>query len=251
MVLIAEVFSCSTAHLLPKSICLAQPSSEFNIQSLNMRSIMWSFLLLYSFTLGVPTTDGLHGRESNIRDDAGKMKTYTVYPRDRTNADMLKRTEGWNGVSERDTVKRPELSLVNNPVPVAPPPAPAPYAQGTCGIHVTEWRSAYADPGVYDLEITMTDNDQAQIGYTQRTPASADNPLHFQSKLEDDLVCVPESQNNYIAFALGKQQWPSDGDFAPGVIPSCNTQQMWSDDNGFEAVRKPPLHTKKAFINVK
>ncbi len=156
----------------------------------------------------------------------------------------------WNGVSEQDNPKKPRPPPANNPVTAGPPPASAPYAQGTCGIHVTEWRSPFDESGNYDLEVTMTDNKQAQIGYTQRTPASANNPLRFQSKLEDELVCVPELQNNYIAFALGEQQWPSDGNFAKGAIPSCTVPPKWSEDTGNEVVRGPPLHVEKPLINV-
>lgn len=64
----------------------------------------------------------------------------------------------------------------------------------------------------------MTDNAGNKIGYTQRMgeglyPFSDSNPLQFQSKLEEVLTCKPEQQYDYIAFALGQQAWPSNGDF--------------------------------------
>ena len=112
--------------------------------------------------------------------------------------------------------------------------AVAPYAQGTCHIHVKQWD--IDGSGLYDLEVTMTDNDGNQIGYTQPLgddssvnyvpPSDNDgysdsNPLSFQSKLEDILGCRPEKHDDYIAFGLGDQAWPSDGDFADGNVPSC------------------------------
>lgn len=66
----------------------------------------------------------------------------------------------------------------------------------------------------------MTDNDKNQIGYGERWgPYSSTNPLQFMSHLEDLLTCMPEEHNDYIAFALGPQQWPSS---ATGSIPSCS-----------------------------
>ncbi len=86
---------------------------------------------------------------------------------------------------------------------------------------------AISPNGEYKLEVTMTHNNKAQIGYTEPTQANATHPLHFQSKLEEVLVCVPETQNDYIAFALGAQQWPSNGKFVLGAVPS-RTENKWS-----------------------
>lgn len=100
----------------------------------------------------------------------------------------------------------------------------APYAQGTCHIHVHQW-SRDGD-GKYDLEVLMTDNGGNQIGYTQPLGGAdgytASDPLQFQSKLEEVLTCVPEKEHDYIQFYLGQQAWPSDGDFVSGAIPSCS-----------------------------
>jgi hypothetical protein len=115
------------------------------------------------------------------------------------------------------------------PIPTAP--TAAPYAQGTCGIHVTQ-RDVDSN-GLYDLEVLMTDNDHNQIGYTQplggNNGYSASNPLQFQSKLEAVLTCIPQKQNDYIQFYLGAQAWPSDGNSAPGAVPSC-TVGGWDGD---------------------
>ena len=80
--------------------------------------------------------------------------------------------------------------------------------------------------GTYDLDVLMTDNSGAQIGYTEPLGGTdgytASNPLQFESKLEDVLTCVPEKDHDYIQFYLGQQAWPSDGDFADGAVPSCS-----------------------------
>lgn len=130
----------------------------------------------------------------------------------------------WKEVDEDHNPKKSAAS------PVGPAPGTAPYAQGTCGLQVTEWKATFDDSGNYDLEVLMTDNNKTQIGYTQRTQANASVPLYFQSRLEDELECIPEAHHDYIQFALGAQQWPSDGKFAPGAIPSCNVPAQWSGD---------------------
>lgn len=111
--------------------------------------------------------------------------------------------------------------------PAATPTPVAPYAQGTCGIHVMQ--VDVSGNGKYALGVTMTDNDGNQIGHAQGVPYSDSNALGVQSKLEDTLWCKPEKQNDYIAFALGDQAWPSNGDFADEAVPSC-TVGDWKDD---------------------
>jgi hypothetical protein len=139
----------------------------------------------------------------------------------------------WNEVDEAHNPKKassdpliyPAASIEPAPAPTSqtagPPPATAPYAEGVCAINVTQMEVAVNPNGEYKLEVTMTDNNKAQIGYTEATQANATHPLYFQSKLEEVLVCVPESRNDYITFALGAQQWPSNGKFALGAVPSC------------------------------
>lgn len=153
----------------------------------------------------------------------------------------------WNRVSEADNPKKAGAASVTSTsqptttVPLtttAPPATPtplAPYAQGTCHIHVIQWD--IDGNGLYDLDVLMTDNDGNQIGYTQplgdpsgenyvppddNQGYSDSDPLNFQSKLKDELVCTPEEHNDYIQFSLGPQAWPSDGDFADGAIPTCS-----------------------------
>ena len=140
----------------------------------------------------------------------------------------------WNEVDEAHNPKRADAAsaatslATTGPAPFptsqtsGPPPATAPYKQGVCGIHVKQTTVAGDPGGEYELEVLMTDNGKAQIGYNRPIQVNASHPLDFQSKLEDVLVCVPESQNDYIAFALGAQQWPSNGNFASGAVPGCS-----------------------------
>lgn len=138
----------------------------------------------------------------------------------------------WSEVDEAHNPKKdaaaaatptPSTTTQDSPPPIPTGPTAAPYAQGTCAIHVTQ--RDIDGRGLYDLEVLMTDNDHKQIGYTQPLGGtngySASNPLQFQSKLEAVLTCIPESQNDYIQFSLGKQAWASNGNFAPGAVPSC------------------------------
>ena len=105
------------------------------------------------------------------------------------------------------------------------PPAPsstAPYAQGTCSLHLRQWKDPNKPTnGNYKLEVTIYDNDHKQIGYQGQTLASASSPLHVKSLLEDPLVCVPEEHNDYVQFALGNQAWPSDGGSNQQIVPRC------------------------------
>lgn len=111
---------------------------------------------------------------------------------------------------------------------VLKPRGTAPYAQGTCAVHIKQ-RSVSGDAsGLYDLEVAMTDNDNNQIGYTQMLGGnngySGANPLQFQSKLEDVLTCLPEQA--VIFFTLGAQAWRSDN--FNGNFPGCNVG-VWDD----------------------
>lgn len=51
------------------------------------------------------------------------------------------------------------------------------------------------------------------FGYTQPVDTTATSPLQFRSKLEDVLICVPESKDFYIALqprcVKVVQQWQS------------------------------------------
>lgn len=142
----------------------------------------------------------------------------------------------WNGVTEANN---PKKVAANAPASTTPT---APYATGTCNIQLNQWQAAMNENGNYGLEVSMTDNDGTQIGYTQRLndyEFSDSKPLGFQSKLEDILYCKPEQKNDYIAFAAGTQAWPSDGKLAPGAVSSCTTSN-WSEDtaHGLEIVSR-------------
>lgn len=67
----------------------------------------------------------------------------------------------------------------------------------------------------YDVEVTMFDNAKTQIGYQSRTGTDGSNPVSVSSALEDDLVVIAESQDDYIQYTLGPQTWPSNGKFGP------------------------------------
>lgn len=143
----------------------------------------------------------------------------------------------WNRVTEADNPKKAGAATIDQSttqaattvlsttqVPPSTPTPIAPYAQGTCHIHVYQWNRD--GEGKYDLDVLMTDNDGNEIGYTQPRGGAdgytASDPLQLQSKLEDVLTCIPEKENDYIQFSLGQQAWPSNGDFVPGAIPSCS-----------------------------
>ena len=107
--------------------------------------------------------------------------------------------------------------------PPPPPPAPsAPYAQGVCTFHLTEWY--YGDiAGVepFGLEILMKDAAGTQIGWQVHTAADASHPLNVKSKLEAVFVITPEEQHSYIQFTLGGQSWASNQKFGDKDVPFC------------------------------
>lgn len=146
------------------------------------------------------------------------------------------------------TTVPPSITIPPSTSVAASTPAPvAPYAQGTCHVHVTQWN--IDGDGDYDLEVTMTDNDNNQIGYAERGgPYSDSNALGFQSKLEDLLWCKPEKHNDYIAFSAGAQAWPSDGDFADGAIPSCSVGG-WDGNPLYDIVASRFILSFKNFAN--
>ncbi len=118
--------------------------------------------------------------------------------------------------------------------PLTPPPAPvAPYAQGTCSFHLTQWADVTSSVP-YSVEIRLFDNNKNQIGYQAKSTASDTSPLLVGSKLEDLVVIKPESQNDYIAFAIGRAQaWPSS---QSNGIPSCIV-------GGWDASNNPQVRT--------
>ena len=111
----------------------------------------------------------------------------------------------------------------NTPAPVAP------YAQGTCSLHATEWALLSGDGGTtLFAEVRMFDNNHNQIGFVAKTKAGAGNSLRLNSKLEDPLVITPEERNDYIQFTLGAQAWPSSQDKG---MPKCTVGGWDGTDN--------------------
>ena len=121
----------------------------------------------------------------------------------------------------------PDPTPIPNPPgsqgPPPPPPPSAPYAQGVCTFHLTEWY--YGDiAGVepFGLEILMKDAAGAQIGWQVHTAADDSHPLYVKSKLEDVFVITPEEQHSYIQFTLGQQSWASNQQFKDTDVPWCS-----------------------------
>ncbi|KAL9087247.1 MAG: hypothetical protein Q9165_006741 [Trypethelium subeluteriae] len=107
------------------------------------------------------------------------------------------------------------FQLCNDPVGSQ---AVAPYAQGTCSLHLTQWdydADLESRTPRYDVEVKILDNSKAQIGFQSRTGCDASTPVYVPSALEDDLSVIAESTHDYIAFSLPGQSWPSDGKFGP------------------------------------
>lgn len=100
----------------------------------------------------------------------------------------------WNDVDTRDLA------------PQAPPPPPgptAPYAEGTCSFHLTEWRegifSRFSVPR-FTVEVTMYDDKKNQIGHVDRTSASM--TLNVRSKLQNYLLITTKGIQGVIDFRL-------------------------------------------------
>ena len=121
----------------------------------------------------------------------------------------------------------PDPTPVPNPPggqgPPPPPSAPsAPYAQGVCTFHLTEWYYGdYPNLEPFGLEILMKDAAGTQIGWQVHTAADASHPLYVKSKLEDVFVITPEEQHSYIQFTLGGQSWASNQKFKDTDVPWC------------------------------
>jgi len=108
------------------------------------------------------------------------------------------------------------------------PAAVAPYAQGTCSLHLTQWDyEDLLDGPRYDVEVKMFDDAKNQIGFQERTGSQGDTPVFVASALEDWLTVTAESQNDYIAFNLAPQSWPSNGEFGPGDTPNPCSVGGW------------------------
>ncbi|KAI9666519.1 MAG: hypothetical protein M1821_004455 [Bathelium mastoideum] len=117
-------------------------------------------------------------------------------------------------------VRHPGKDGVNNHFQMCNDPvgssAVAPYAQGTCSLHLTQWDYEFETSTSntrYDVEVKIFDNSKTQIGFQSRTACGASDPVYVSSALEDDLTVIAESEHDYIAFSLPEQSWPSDGRF--------------------------------------
>lgn len=119
--------------------------------------------------------------------------------------------------------------------------AQPPYAPGTCSLHLTQWdfteaAEANGQPR-YDVEVHIFDNDKTEIGTLDRTGCDGKNPVTVSSALEDDLVVKAESQNDYVAFTLANQLWPSNGEFGNGDMHNQCSVGGW-DGTDFPAYRQ-------------
>lgn len=115
--------------------------------------------------------------------------------------------------------------------------AVAPYEQGTCSLHLTQWDylEFRGDGPRYDVEIKIFDNAKNQIGFQSRTGCDGSHPVSVPSALEDELNVVAESNHDYVAFSLAAQSWPSNGDFGPGDTPNQCSVGGW-DGSDFPSV---------------
>ena len=117
----------------------------------------------------------------------------------------------------------PDLTPIPNPKGQggSPPPS-APYAQGVCTFHLTEWYYGDIGKSPFGLEISMKDAAGKQIDWQVHTSADASHPLNVMSKLEDVFVLTPEEWNDYIQFTLGGQSWASNQKFGANDVPWCS-----------------------------
>ena len=98
---------------------------------------------------------------------------------------------------------------------------PAPYATGTCSLHVDEYQDCLGDASNLYAVVTIYDNDKNVIGQTPTNatyagaPINAADPYSMSSNLTDPLVVVGEHENDYIQFTLGSQSWTSKSAQAP------------------------------------
>lgn len=106
----------------------------------------------------------------------------------------------------RSFIPMATTSIISAPLKSGIPVAP--YAPGTCHVHVHEYDTT-SDGDFYEVEAEIFDNSGNSIGKMDRTAAGNDNPAYMPSKLEDKLEMQCESENDYIHFNIGKQTWES------------------------------------------
>ena len=113
------------------------------------------------------------------------------------------------------------------------------YQQGTCSLHLTQWDyDDLRDGPRYDVEITIFDDAKTKIGYQSRVGCDGSHLVSVPSALEDDLNVLAESENDYVAFNLAAQEWPSNGDFGPGDTHNLCSVGDW-DGSDYPAVSFP------------
>ena len=117
----------------------------------------------------------------------------------------------------------------------------APYAPGACSLHLVQWDYNPFRDVRYDVEVKIFDNAKTQIGFQSRTPSQGDLSVAVSSLLEDDLIVTAESQNDYIAFSLPDQTWPSNGKFGPNDVQNpCSV-------GGWDGSDYPPVSFRYVF----
>ena len=61
----------------------------------------------------------------------------------------------------------------------------------------------------YTVSIDIFDANKATIGHHDSADAGASDSLSVDSELSNVMVITPESQDDYVQFALGNQSWKS------------------------------------------
>lgn len=128
------------------------------------------------------------------------------------------------------------LSCTNRALDTAEkPPAPPPYATGTCSLHLTEWAprwERFNDYGVeYAIAVDIFDAAGINIGGTPRINSSRQpHDPTINSKLPDPLVVhtQDEQHGGYVQFTLGNKAWPSNNEKPLTPEAHCKVGG-WSD----------------------
>lgn len=121
----------------------------------------------------------------------------------------------------------------------------APYAEGTCSLHLKQWDLKDIITPRYQVEVTMFDNAKNQIGYLPSTGSQGDTPAYVSSALEDDLVVRANSEGDYVAFYLKPQSWPSNGQFGPGDAHNQCSVGGWDCGHGHTCVSATSLFSTR------
>ncbi|KAL6716724.1 hypothetical protein ACLMJK_006292 [Lecanora helva] len=101
-----------------------------------------------------------------------------------------------------------------------------PYSQGRCSLDLQQW--SIVGGGDYTIDVVMYDNSHSLLANSSWNEASAKQPLSVNSPLQDPLLVIPESRNDYVQFRLGNQAWPSNGKYTPDQTPMCDVTSWTS-----------------------